>query len=157
MTPVYTDAELVAEVRRVASMLPEGALTASRFRTPTLAEMDLPSTITSGTYRRRFGDLTHARDAPKTWPSPQSETPVSESGSQLIKRRVSSLRSGPRRLTSGPLELQPYLPQAFSMPTADARVHQLLAGTHRESRRWRPHRRRLTECREPRLNRPTHV
>jgi hypothetical protein len=54
----WSDEELAANLRQVIQL---------HGRTPTLAEMDLPpSTITSGTYRRRFGDLTHARDTLKT-------------------------------------------------------------------------------------------
>ena len=54
----WSDQELATNQHRVMQL---------RGRTPTPAEMDRPpSTITSGTYRRRFGDLTRAREALKT-------------------------------------------------------------------------------------------
>lgn len=54
----WSNEELAANLRRIIQL---------HDRTPTPAEMDRPpSTITSGTYRRRFGDLARAREALKT-------------------------------------------------------------------------------------------
>ena len=54
----WADDELAANLRQVIQL---------HGRTPTPAEMDRPpSTMTSGTYRRRFGDLARAREALET-------------------------------------------------------------------------------------------
>jgi hypothetical protein len=54
----WSDDELAANLRQVVQR---------HGRTPIPAEMDRPpSTITSETYRRRFGDLARARAALKT-------------------------------------------------------------------------------------------
>ena len=55
MTPAYTDAELIAEVRPVASLLPEGPLTTLRFRTK--------ASLSTSTLLRRFGSWRHALEA----------------------------------------------------------------------------------------------
>lgn len=55
MPSLYTDADLVAELRPVADLVPDGALTRLRFRTH--------STISATTLNRRFGTWRQALDA----------------------------------------------------------------------------------------------